>query len=377
MISLPRTTTLFLVIIFAFSVPFAYAQNQPNTDVFTTASEPGFELPSLSAQGNMGGGFDTTPRPTSSMTPQQQSDFARSIAQKERCGPQDNGTYILCEPIPFINPIQKDPAALLRQLYILALILAGSVAFIQIVRGGILYSISGVVDGKNRAKSIFKGVAQGLALLMGSYVILNTINPALVTLRFPDADNYFPPVPSLSAQADAFGSATPEQIAAAMSETVDEQEERLDAAEARYEATQSEITRLQGISKWTPAEESRLQSLREDAQEQSVAVKVEKDVLTIFSAAEESAKKDVYMENIDKLEVQKAAESQGRKASAAKDTFHLRQEEIARLQELSGKTTAQNQQLSKLKADAARDYAAMQVERDLSLIFNAAANDKK
>ncbi len=110
------------------------------------------------------------------------------------CGPQGNGNYILCETVPGINPIQNDPAAFLRQLYILALALAGTVAFVQIVRGGILYSLSGVVNSKNEAKAIFKGVAQGLALLMGAYVVLNTINPALVNLKFPDAENYFPTV---------------------------------------------------------------------------------------------------------------------------------------------------------------------------------------
>ncbi len=114
--------------------------------------------------------------------------------ENPRCGPQGDGSYILCEEVPGFNPKQQDPAAFLRQLYILALALAGTVAFVQIVRGGILYSLSGVVNSKNEAKAIFKGVAQGLALLMGAYVILNTVNPALVNLKFPDAANYFPTI---------------------------------------------------------------------------------------------------------------------------------------------------------------------------------------
>ncbi len=112
----------------------------------------------------------------------------------KRCGGQSDGSYIMCDPIPGISPVQANPAAFLRELYILAFIIAGTVAFARIVYGGIIYSTSGVVDQKNKAKGIFIGVAQGIALLMGSYLILNAINPALVNLRFPDVDNYFPPI---------------------------------------------------------------------------------------------------------------------------------------------------------------------------------------
>jgi hypothetical protein len=105
----------------------------------------------------------------------------------ERCGPQKNGDYVLCEAVGgLISQRQGNFASFLNELYVLAFILAGTVAFIRIVYGGILYSISGVVEKKKEAIKIFQNVAWGMALLMGSYVILNTINPALTTLALPN-----------------------------------------------------------------------------------------------------------------------------------------------------------------------------------------------
>ncbi len=110
-----------------------------------------------------------------------------AVAGGDRCGPQFNGDYILCQSTGgIISQTQTNFAAFLREMYNLAFILAGTVAFIRIVYGGILYSWSGVVDRKKEAINIFKNVAYGIALLMGSYVVLNTINPALTILALPN-----------------------------------------------------------------------------------------------------------------------------------------------------------------------------------------------
>lgn len=115
--------------------------------------------------------------------PQQEDPFT----QTERCGPQSNGDYVLCEGVGgLINQRQTDFASFLRELYYLAFILAGTVAFVRIVYGGLLYSWSGIIDRKKEALGIFKNVAIGMALLMGSYVVLHTINPALTILNLPD-----------------------------------------------------------------------------------------------------------------------------------------------------------------------------------------------
>ena len=118
----------------------------------------------------------------------QQDPFAQyGSATTERCGPQFNGDYILCESTGgLIQQRQTNFAAFLREMYTLAFILAGTVAFVRIVYGGVLYSWSGVTDQKKKAIGIFWNVATGMALLMGSYAVLNTINPALTILALPN-----------------------------------------------------------------------------------------------------------------------------------------------------------------------------------------------
>lgn len=109
------------------------------------------------------------------------------------CGPSADGrSYTLCESIPGIDPVQTDFASFFAQLYRLALMIGGTVIFIRVVYGGILYTWSGVVNKKQEAIQIFKGVAWGGALLMGSYLILHTINPALTTITVPDIQTYAP-----------------------------------------------------------------------------------------------------------------------------------------------------------------------------------------
>ena len=136
--------------------------------------------------------------------PQQQQDpLARygAVAGGDRCGPQFNGGYILCQSTGgIISQTQTNFAAFLREMYNLAFILAGTVAFVRIVYGGILYSWSGVVDRKKEAIGIFKNVAYGMALLMGSYVVLNTINPALTILALPNVTMGVPQKPTPQAK---------------------------------------------------------------------------------------------------------------------------------------------------------------------------------
>lgn len=113
--------------------------------------------------------------------------FTAFAQTTERCGPQFNGDYVLCESLGgLIQQRQTNFAAFLQEMYNLAFILAGTVAFVRIVYGGVLYSWSGVVERKKEAMSIFKNVAIGMALLMGSYAVLNTINPALTILALPN-----------------------------------------------------------------------------------------------------------------------------------------------------------------------------------------------
>ena len=73
----------------------------------------------------------------------------------------------------------------LKGFYDFALVVAGVLAVGAIVIGGIMYSISGAVDKKGLGKEIIAGALWGLLLLLGSYVILRTVNPKLVDLEAP------------------------------------------------------------------------------------------------------------------------------------------------------------------------------------------------
>ena len=78
------------------------------------------------------------------------------------------------------------PAQFVRYIFVLGLGLGGILAFAMIVFAGLEWSLSGAnpslqQDAKDR---IFNAVF-GLLLLLGSFVILNTINPDLVDLRVP------------------------------------------------------------------------------------------------------------------------------------------------------------------------------------------------
>ncbi len=109
------------------------------------------------------------------------------------CGPQGNG-YKLCIPILGVDYIENSLAEYIKIIYRFALGLSGLLVFIMIVWGGIQYTISAgdtglMGDARDR---IFKAIL-GMALLFLSYIILNTINPDLVSLREPNVDSVFLP----------------------------------------------------------------------------------------------------------------------------------------------------------------------------------------
>ena len=185
-------------------------------------------------------------------TEQQVNDPFANNGQTERCGPQSNGDYILCEGVGnLISQRQTNFAAFLRELYILAFILAGTVAFVRIVYGGVLYSMSGVVDRKKQATGIFQSVAWGMALLMGSYIILNTINPALTILSLPKIQQGGGPAALPTKQ--AIGTFTPEERATMERATrewgadADLMQSQIDELAAKENKTTEDTARLKDL----------------------------------------------------------------------------------------------------------------------------------
>jgi len=89
----------------------------------------------------------------------------------------------------------KDPASFVSGLYAYALSMAGVLAVIMIVYGGIKYVASGGNESaKSDALDIIKNAIFGIVLLFGGYIILYTINPNLVNIKNPTVPN----APSLS-----------------------------------------------------------------------------------------------------------------------------------------------------------------------------------
>ncbi len=88
--------------------------------------------------------------------------------------------------IPFVHAAEEGPlgiAPLVGNFYDWALGIGALVALGVIVFGGVLYTGSaGNVSRQEDAKQWIFGAFVGLLILFGSYVILNTINPSLLTL---------------------------------------------------------------------------------------------------------------------------------------------------------------------------------------------------
>ena len=80
----------------------------------------------------------------------------------------------------------NNPCTTVINFYYFALFISGILAFGAIAWGGIKYSISvGNPSGQSEGIDWIEGAVLGILLLAGSYLLLNTINPALVTCQMP------------------------------------------------------------------------------------------------------------------------------------------------------------------------------------------------
>jgi hypothetical protein len=79
----------------------------------------------------------------------------------------------------------------IRRLYQFSIGISGILAVGMIVAGGILYTVSGgSPDKQNEGKDMIFSALWGLGLLFGAYIILNTINPQLIALKEPGAEQF-------------------------------------------------------------------------------------------------------------------------------------------------------------------------------------------
>jgi len=87
--------------------------------------------------------------------------------------------------VPGLTDIGESPSLFiyLKNLYVFVVAFSILFAVIFIVWGGIKYMTSEAGGSKEDAKKIIQRTIYGLLLILGSYAILNTINPDLLTFR--------------------------------------------------------------------------------------------------------------------------------------------------------------------------------------------------
>lgn len=86
------------------------------------------------------------------------------------------------------------PAAYIARFYQFALAIAGMLAFGMIIFGAIQYTVSsGNVGKQSDARDRIFQALWGIALILGAYLILYTIDPKLVSLRDPGIEKIVAP----------------------------------------------------------------------------------------------------------------------------------------------------------------------------------------
>jgi len=99
--------------------------------------------------------------------------------------------------LPFIPKCGATPASYLSGLYRLALGLGVLAALIMIVVAGITYATSGDNASKQKeARGQIRDAIIGMVILFASVLILNTVNPALVSMRLPNIQPPSTPAPT-------------------------------------------------------------------------------------------------------------------------------------------------------------------------------------
>lgn len=86
-------------------------------------------------------------------------------------------------PLPNVGGLEGDGTGLsqyLNTIFFLTIGVASVLAVIMIIVNGVKYMSTEAVSGKGDARERIWGVVQGLLLIAVAYVILNTINPALL-----------------------------------------------------------------------------------------------------------------------------------------------------------------------------------------------------
>lgn len=106
--------------------------------------------------------------------------------------------YTLLVPLPGIAGPQTTFSQWLPGAFQLTIGIAAGLAFVMISFGGILYATSDAVGKKSDGKKYITNAIIGLLFVIGAWVILNTINPEILNLKWtvpiPKTDMKLPTV---------------------------------------------------------------------------------------------------------------------------------------------------------------------------------------
>lgn len=102
------------------------------------------------------------------------------INQDKSAPPPNGGVYTLLAPIGDITTAPDNMGDYFNTIFTLAIGLCGVLAVIMIVIGGVQYMGDESIFGKTEAKSRITSAVLGLLIALGSYALLNTINPDLL-----------------------------------------------------------------------------------------------------------------------------------------------------------------------------------------------------
>jgi hypothetical protein len=105
----------------------------------------------------------------------------------------DEDCYALLAPIGDLKEIKGDITlgSYINILVSILIGLAGLLAVVMIVVGGIQYMTTDALAGKSNARETITKALLGLILALGSYLILNTINPQLLIVEPNIPDIYY------------------------------------------------------------------------------------------------------------------------------------------------------------------------------------------
>lgn len=102
-------------------------------------------------------------------------------------GSNDAGSGINAAGLPGSIQSASSPGALVKVIYQYALGIVGLVALGAIIYGGILWVFSAGVPGNQaKAQAWIRNALLGLLLLLGAYVLFNTINPYIINIEAID-----------------------------------------------------------------------------------------------------------------------------------------------------------------------------------------------